>query len=129
MSAGCEEWFRQADYDLDSASAMLRADRCPHAVFFCHLAAEKALKGIYAAVCGAVPPRTHNLPFLAGQAGLDVSEARGEFLFVLSRVSVLARYPEDIESLLSEFPRERTEAILEQTTEMLKWLRSQLPTL
>ncbi len=35
-----------------------------YAVFMCHLAIEKALKGLYAQKLNEIPPKTHNLIFL-----------------------------------------------------------------
>jgi len=41
------EWLKQADYDMDTAEFMAKGGRCFYAVFMCHLATEKALKGLY----------------------------------------------------------------------------------
>lgn len=127
MSTSHEEWFRQADYDVGTAKAMLDAGRHAYAVFFCHLAVEKALKGLLASGRTDLPPRTHNLIFLAKEAGLALPGDKAEFLFLLNRVSVLTRYPEDMEVLLREFPADRTKTILNQTREMLTWLKDRLP--
>jgi HEPN domain-containing protein len=43
-----EEWFKQADYDLETAETLLKTGRYIYAVFMCHLSIEKALKGLYA---------------------------------------------------------------------------------
>lgn len=43
-----DEWFLQADYDLETALAMLNSGRYIYTVFMAHLAIEKAIKGIYA---------------------------------------------------------------------------------
>jgi len=36
-----EEWVKQAQYDIDTAHAMLKAGRNIYCVFMCHLAIEK----------------------------------------------------------------------------------------
>lgn len=46
MDKRVEQWFMQAEYDLDTAECMLQAGRRFYAVFMAHLAIEKALKGI-----------------------------------------------------------------------------------
>ena len=56
-----EEWFRQADYDLETAEAMFKAGRYIYTVFMCHLSIEKALKGLYAKRFRKDPPKIHNL--------------------------------------------------------------------
>jgi len=43
-----KEWFKQADYDLDTARAMFDSGRYIYTIFMCHLSIEKALKGVYA---------------------------------------------------------------------------------
>ncbi len=55
------EWFRQAQYDLDTAGSLIASGRYPPAVFFIHLALEKALKALYAEKFNDVPEKTHNL--------------------------------------------------------------------
>jgi len=51
----------QASYDLGSARAMFQTGRYIYAVFMCHLAIEKALKGLYIAMRGSGPPKTHDV--------------------------------------------------------------------
>jgi HEPN domain-containing protein len=124
-SAG--EWFRQADYDLDTAKYMFEGRRYFYAVFMCHLATEKALKGLYAGRLLAEPPRTHSLTYLIEKIDVEVPLETGKFLSVLSGLSVPTRYPDDLRRLAREFDRSRTERVLTGTKEALKWIRTQLP--
>ena len=43
---------------------MFKEDRYFYAIFMCHLAIEKALKGLYQLKLEQVPPKTHNLIYL-----------------------------------------------------------------
>ena len=74
----------------------------------CHMALEKALKGLYQARRGEVPPKTHNLVYLIGQA------------------QVAARYPEDLDAVRRLYSRPVAQSILQQTQEAVQWIRSQL---
>lgn len=47
MPSSHEEWFRQADYDMGTAELMHSGGRSPYAVLMCHLALEKAAKGLF----------------------------------------------------------------------------------
>ncbi len=47
MDKRAAEWLKQADFDLDTAEFMAKGGRYFYAVFLCHLAIEKALKGLY----------------------------------------------------------------------------------
>ena len=46
MEKRTEEWLRQSDYDMDTALYMYEGGRFIYAVFMCHLAVEKTLKGL-----------------------------------------------------------------------------------
>jgi HEPN domain-containing protein len=51
-----EQWFKQAQYDLSTAEAMFAAKKYIYVIFMCHLAIEKALKGLYSKKFGNIPP-------------------------------------------------------------------------
>ncbi|MEW6033029.1 MAG: HEPN domain-containing protein [Bacillota bacterium] len=70
------EWFSQSEYDLGSAEAMFDSGRYTYAVFMCHLAVEKALKGLVVQRTAKAPPRTHNLVQLVGLAQPDLTPAQ-----------------------------------------------------
>jgi HEPN domain-containing protein len=123
-----EEWLRQAEYDMETAQAMFDAGRYFYAVFMCHLSIEKALKGLVLARIGEIPPKTHSLVYLLEKLRLSPPQETADFVFTLNRVSVLTRYPEEMERLQEEFPESRTKWILQQGREALRWLRTQLPT-
>lgn len=63
MSKEPEQWFKQAQYDLITAEAMFDAKKYIYVIFMCHLAIEKALKGLYSKKLGHIPPKVHNLFF------------------------------------------------------------------
>jgi len=65
-----EEWFLQADYDMDTAGSMFREGRYFYAVFMCHLSIEKALKGLFLARVKREPPRIHNLSYFVDELHL-----------------------------------------------------------
>jgi HEPN domain-containing protein len=60
MTNAPEEWFNQADYDFQTAEYMFDGGRYFYTVFMCHLAAEKALKGVYHRKLEEVPPKIHS---------------------------------------------------------------------
>jgi hypothetical protein len=61
MDKRAAEWLKQADYDMGTAEFMAKGGRYFYAVFMCHLAIEKALKGLYEQNLHEIPPKTHNL--------------------------------------------------------------------
>jgi len=120
-----DEWFKQADYDIQTAQVMLDAGRHFYAVFMAHLSIEKALKGLYLDRLAELPPKTHSLLFLSEKAQLDLPDDLSEHAFILNRASVLTRYPEELATLEDEFPEPKTREILEKSKEMLTWLKAQ----
>jgi HEPN domain-containing protein len=121
-----EEWMRQADYDTETAQAMFDSGRYFYAVFMCHLAAEKALKALYQAHNRQRPPKTHNLVLLAETLPFSFSEQQTDFLYKLSRANVATRYPDEMDTLMAEFPEYKTRDILKQGQEIIQWLKSEL---
>ncbi len=50
-----------ADYDLETAQAMLKTERLLYVGFMCHQTIEKLLKAYYVIRAGGIPPYTHSL--------------------------------------------------------------------
>jgi HEPN domain-containing protein len=121
-----EEWFRQAEYDLDTAEAMFKAKRYIYTVFMCHLSIEKALKGLYAKKFQKDSPKTHDLSYLTKKIELKLPELFLDFLEDLNELSVPTRYPDELENLLKQYKKEVTEKILNRTKELLLWLKEKL---
>ncbi len=118
-----EEWFKQADYDLKTSLAMFKSGRYIYTVFMCHLSIEKTLKGLWAKKFGKDPSKTHDLSYLAEKIELKLSSPYQEFLEDLNDLSVPTRYPEKIEKLIKQYKKEETRVILDQTKELLQWLK------
>jgi HEPN domain-containing protein len=126
MTKKPEEWFKQAAYDLKTAEIMLENKRFIYAVFMCHLAIEKALKGIYQNKLNDLPPKVHNLIYLVEKSGLNPSEKLYDAIFELNRVSIPTRYPDDLAKMKSEYKKNNTLEIINNSKEVLKWLKNQL---
>ncbi|HHW40166.1 MAG TPA: HEPN domain-containing protein [Syntrophomonadaceae bacterium] len=118
-----QEWFLQADYDLHTAKAMLRSKRYIYAVFLCHLALEKALKGLVAASTGEPPPRTHNLILLVKLAKPNLNHEQLTFLATLNTASIATRYPQELAQALKQYDRKMTKSYIKSTEEVIKCLR------
>ena len=76
-------------------------------LFMCHLSVEKLLKALYEAVLKKIPPKTHNLIYLSKSIGLEIPEKFLRTLESLSDLSIVTRYPEDMDSLVKAFKKER----------------------
>ncbi|RPH85275.1 MAG: HEPN domain-containing protein [Desulfobacteraceae bacterium] len=121
-----EQWFKQAQYDLSTAEAMFDAKKYIYVIFMCHLAIEKALKGLYSKKFGNIPPKVHNLLFLLEKIGVSLPSPLSETVFELNRASIPTRYPEDLQQMKKDYPRQKSEQLLVQSKEVLKWLKKEL---
>ena len=124
MAKQPEEWFKQAAYDLKTAEIMFENKRYIYVVFMCHLAIEKALKGIYQSALKETPPKVHNLIYLIEKIGLHLPDDLYDAVFELNRVSVPTRYPDDLRRLTRTYRKGNTLVIVEKSREVLKWLKA-----
>ena len=116
------EWLRQAAYDYETAQAMHASGRYFYAVFMCHLAVEKALKGLVQRRTGEIPPKSHNLIYLLNLGGAAAPEPIGRFLVTLNEASIATRYPEDLGRMQADFTAAVADEILQRTREVLEWI-------
>ncbi len=124
MAIKPDEWLRQAQYDMETADYLFDGERYFYAVFMCHLSIEKALKGLYVKRFNKTPPKTHNLIYLIEFINIDIPENHYDVIFTLNRISVPARYPNNLQTILKEFNKSKTIEVIEQSKEVLKWLKT-----
>ncbi len=125
MSRDYREWLNQAEYDLETADYMIKGGRHFYAVFMCHLAVEKALKGLYQKKSGNLPEKTHNLVFFLEKISINPPDSIGKFIVKLNSASVSTRYPESLAQISSRFTPEITANILAASREVLAWIKQQ----
>ena len=121
-----QEWFRQADYDMDTADAMFASGRYFYAVFMCHLSLEKALKGLIAKRLDELPPKTHNLLYLLNMLALQPPSALERFIARLNTASVATRYPDDLAKMQAAYTENVTKELIMKSREVLEWAKTQL---
>ncbi|PIP78668.1 MAG: DNA-binding protein [Ignavibacteria bacterium CG22_combo_CG10-13_8_21_14_all_37_15] len=122
-----EEWFLQAEYDMDTADAMFQSGRYTYAVFMSHLCIEKALKGFYAKVHCNDAPKTRNLLYLLelmnAKEDLIIPDEFEDFFKILNEKSVPTRYPDMLFGILKEFKKTNTKHFITKGKKVLKWIK------
>lgn len=108
------------------ADALFESKRYIYAVFMCHLAVEKALKGLYQKKMRETPPKIHNLVFLIEKMSLEPTDDMYDLIYSLNRVSIPTRYPDDIEKMKREYNKRKTVTFVVKSKDVLKWLKAQL---
>lgn len=126
MSDRYKEWLKQADYDIDTAEAMYSSERYFYAVFMCHLAIEKAFKGLYVKILNEIPPKTHNLLYLLNKIGKRPEEGLEKFITKLNLASIATRYPDDLAKIQLAYNAEITSEMIAKSKEVLQWVKTTL---
>jgi len=126
MEKRTEEWLRQADYDMDTAEYMCLGRRYIYAVFICHLAIEKALKGLYYERRKVLPPKTHSLIYLLTEIGERPPDKQSRFIVKLNEASIPTRYPEDLSLAQKNYPEHIVKDILARGKEVIAWTKEVL---
>ncbi len=121
-----KEWILQSDYDFGTAQAMFQSERYVYVIFMCHLALEKAIKGLYYEKLNKVPPRSHDLLFISRQIDLNLPEEINFFFSTIDDVSFSTRYPENFSKALKTYSREKAIEIIEKTGDTITWIKKQL---
>lgn len=130
MDSKVEYWFSMADYDFETAKAMLETKRYLYVGFMCHQTIEKALKAIIARDCaeGEIPPKIHDLTKLSVRAKLiDVmSDEQQDFLEELNPLNIEARYPENKERVAQTLNNAACQTLIMRTEGLVCWIKEQL---
>ncbi|MCP2604774.1 HEPN domain-containing protein [Candidatus Aminicenantes bacterium AH-873-B07] len=121
-----EEWFKQAEYDFDTAEIIFKNKRYIYTVFMCHLAIEKALKGLYAKKFKKDPPKIHNLNYFCEKLKINLENDLLDFVDNLNDLSIPTRYPDELDRLLKNYKKHDTEGVLKRTKELLLCLKKML---
>jgi HEPN domain-containing protein len=87
-------WHDGALEDWQVAADLIEKRRARHALFFMHLAVEKALKAQVCRHTGDLAPRTHNLVRLVEVAGLALSSEHFDLLAETNEFALSGRYPD-----------------------------------
>ena len=126
MRPETQAWVEDAEYDLQSAKAMLDSGRYFFVVFMCHLTIEKLLKSVIIERQGIEPPKIHNLFGLIARAGLTIPPERRPLINELDNMSVVTRYPEGRRAIAGTLTDESTAALYAKTVEFAQWLKQEL---
>ena len=120
-------WMTEAEEALEVADHLVAKADYSYALFFGHLAVEKALKAQYVLRRKQHAPPLHNLLRLARAAQLEVDETTADKLTTVTAFNLEARYPDFKRTFRQICTPEYTAAQMTIIKELMQWLRSQLP--
>ncbi len=121
-------WIELADYDLETAKAMLKSKRFLYVGYMCNQVIEKMLKAYYVKVNEKQPPYTHKLIRLAEESNIYkmFSDEQKDFLDIISPLNIEARYPTQKQDLLESLSKDKCVNIIKRTEELMLWIKNKL---
>lgn len=119
-------WQTGSDEAWQTVQALVQTKRYLHALFFCHLTLEKLLKARYVESNQKPPPPTHDLTWLADEAGVTLTPDNRNHLAEISRFNIAGRYEEYRNKLHQRATAEFTLAWVEKTALLREQLQQKI---
>ncbi len=124
-------WEDIAEYDLETANAMLNTGRYFYVIFMCQQAIEKIVKGLFVYYNKEEPPRTHNIlsvfekiHFKNFHSVSGKLEDHRDFLEELLAFYISERYPSYKERLSATIGQREAQQVLFKAKEVFVWAKS-----
>lgn len=127
MNEKVKYWIDLAEYDLETAKAMLDTKRYLYVGFMCHQTIEKGLKAVIAK-SGEFPPKIHNLDTLSDRANLTdkMTDEQIKFIVSINPLNIESRYPKYQEKINKMLTPEVCKKVIDGTEGLLQWIKEQL---
>ncbi|MCD8090062.1 MAG: HEPN domain-containing protein [Clostridiales bacterium] len=127
MNDKVKYWLEIAEYDLDTAKAMLSTERYLYVGFMCHQVVEKSIKAVIASL-GEFPPKIHELSILADKAGIadKISQQQTIFIAKLTPLNIEARYPRYKQQISATLTETSCKLLINETEGFYKWIKTYL---
>jgi len=121
-------WLDLAEYDLQTAKAMLDSGRYLYVAYTCQQTIEKLLKALFVRLKGQTPPYIHNLIQLSFLTDLEdkLSEDQKIFISKLNSFYLESRYSEDLHKLSREIDSNSAKYLYDNTLEQYNWLKKMI---
>lgn len=118
-------WQDTAKDALETADSLFLIGRYHHALFFCHLALEKILKGLVLVKTGESALPIHNLVKLANQANVVLSSEQEKSLSEITTFNISARYDDIKKAFYNKAKKDYATEWFSKTKELYQWAKNQ----
>ena len=133
-----EYWEKLADYDIETAEALIKTQRWTYVAVLCQQSAERIVKGMHIYHNGKEAPKSHNImflmnklstsdKFLSNPANKRFIDEKGDYEdFVIDLMFYYINdYPFSYKNVMERFIKEEVAVdIYNRTLEFIKWLKS-----
>ncbi len=118
--------LKSARDDWEVVQSLFKSQHYGYALFFCHLALEKALKALVIKRTHEHAPHMHDLRRLAEQALLTLTDNQRKDLDVISTFNIRARYDDFRRTFYQKANRVYATRYIKIAEEFYQWLRKEL---
>ena len=126
-----EYWLDIAQYDLDTAEAMLNSGRWLYVVFMCQQAIEKLVKGLYVLYVDDNIPKIHNIRALIekfeSQLPETITDEHYDLFEDLTAHYLNGRYADYKQKLSERLDKQTATDYFNQSKEVYAWLIAMKP--
>lgn len=119
-------WVNSSDKDFKTMKNLFRSKDYHWSLFIGHLVLEKLLKAYYVKNVDVSPPFIHDLYRIAEKSELLLTEDQKDFLELVSKFNISARYPDFKEKFYKKCTREYAEKNIIKIEEFRKWLQKKI---
>ena len=128
MDKKVKYWIDISEYDLLTAKSMLETKRYLYVGFMCHQSIEKILKAHWQFSSETMPPKTHNISYLASKTGLfeQLSDEQKDFFDELEPLNIETRYPVNKDALMKKLDDTYSKEIYMKTKGLYRWIKKKL---
>lgn len=128
MNDKVKYWVDIADYDYETAKALMDSKRYLYVAFMCHQVIEKMLKAYSSGILDEPPLKIHTLSKLAEKSGIlaQMSEEQLKFIDSMEPLNIQARYPDYKMNIQKRLTPEVCQYILDGTEKLRLWIKEKL---
>ena len=110
---------------IKTAKVLLNTKRYADCLFFCHLALEMIVKGIYIRKRRELFPIIHDISRIVELAGVELTDLELKELSIINEFNIRARYDDYKRSFYRKATRLYTIEYFNKTLKFIKWFKKQ----
>ena len=108
-------WVKTAEKDWKAVMDLFKSKNYLQCLFWAHLVIEKLMKAHWVKDNdGNIPPKVHNLVFLAEKTKLSIGEEEKNLFNVINQFQLEGRYPDYIEWMYKKYKLKQTQLMLDK---------------
>ncbi len=120
-------WVKTSEKDWKAVMDLFKSKNYLQSLFWAHLVIEKLVKAHWVKDNeGNIPPKIHNIVYLADKTKLTISEDDKNFFNIINQFQLEGRYPDYLEGMFKKYKLLQTKLMLDKINIQRKCLLKKL---